>query len=219
MFWYANMILVQFSNRCLSLWSQRKEDQAPLGSAAAAVPQTRAAAAPVAPLRTAVTPTEHFLFTFFYFLKNIVCSQGYFSSETFYKKRDNKNASCQNIFFFFWKCHEENYRYKKQTNKLLFSFQLTLKGMSKRQSSRRGSLESYFTVQILFPGVLVMLYVAIANLSHPISTDNAENGKLTVFSPDFNSAPVCCIYCLFVFSSSSFCFCCGLIFSPLGAVP
>lgn len=79
-----------------------------------------------------------------------------------------------------------------------FLFQLTLKGMSKRQSSRRGSLEAYFTVQILFPGVLVMLYVAIANLSHPISPDNVENGKLTVFSPDFTSAPVCCIYC-FVF--------------------
>lgn len=80
-----------------------------------------------------------------------------------------------------------------------FLFQLTLKGMSKRQSSRRGSLEAYFTVQILFLGVLVMLYVAITNLSHPISPDNVENGKLTVFSPDFTSAPVCCIYCFFFF--------------------
>lgn len=129
----------------------------------------------------------------------------------FIRKETIKMHHVRTFFFFFWKCHEENYRYKKQTNKLLFSFQLTLKGMSKRQSSRRGSLESYFTVQILFPGVLVMLYVAIANLSHPISTDNAENGKLTVFSPDFNSAPVCCIYCFcffffifFVFAVASY---------------
>lgn len=51
----------------LSVWLQRKEAQALLGSAAAAVLQTRAAAAPVAPLQTAVTPTEHFLFTFLFF--------------------------------------------------------------------------------------------------------------------------------------------------------
>lgn len=91
-----------------------------------------------------------------------------------------------------------------------FLFPLTLKGMSKPKTARRGSLEAYFTVQILFPGILVMLYVTFANISHPISTDRkAENGKHTLFSPDLTSVPVCVV----------FIFCCGLIFSPLGTVP
>ncbi len=69
----------------LSLWSQRKEAQAPLGSAAAAVPQTRAAAAPVVQLQIAVTPTEHFFLYFFYFFKTLYAVK-VVSPETFYKK-------------------------------------------------------------------------------------------------------------------------------------
>lgn len=67
----------------------RKEAQAPLGSAAAAVPQTRAAAAPVVQLQIAVTPTEHFLFTFFIFLKTLYAVK-VVSPETFYKKEKEK---------------------------------------------------------------------------------------------------------------------------------
>lgn len=116
----------------------------------------------------------------------------------------------EHFFFSFGNVMKKITDTKSKLINCFFLFQLTLKGMSKRQSSRRGSLEAYFTVQILFPGVLVMLYVAIANLSHPISPDNVENGKLTVFSPDFTFAPVCCIYCFvffflhFVFAVASY---------------
>ncbi len=75
-----------FCNHRVSLWSQRKEAPVPLGSAAAAVPQTQAAAAPVVPLQIAVTPTEHFLFTFLFFLKTLYAVKVVFPSETFYKK-------------------------------------------------------------------------------------------------------------------------------------
>ncbi len=97
-------------------------------------------------------------------------------------------------FFLF----EMSWRKLQLKSKLIhcFLYPLTLKGMSKLKTARRGSLEAYFTVQILFPGVLVKVYVTTANISHPISTERAEDGKLTLFSPDLTSVPVCCIYFL-----------------------
>lgn len=74
-------------------------------------------------------------------------------------------------------------------------FPLTLKGMSTLKTARRGSLYAYFTVQILFLGVLVMLDVTIADICYPYSTEKAES---SLFSSDLTSVPVCCILILFL---------------------
>jgi len=84
----------------LSLWSQKKEARAPLGSVAAAVPQTRAAAAPVAPLQTAVTPTEHFLFTFFILKKTLYAVKVISPLRLFIRKETIKLHHVRTFFSF-----------------------------------------------------------------------------------------------------------------------
>lgn len=70
------------------------------------------------------------------------------------------------IFFFSWKCHEENYRLKKQINRLLFISTDSERDVLKLQR------EEVSNSLLWHPGNVVRYH---RKIKHPISPERAEN--------------------------------------------